>query len=142
MVRSEDLDAIYTLLTMCPGAAIWSKTGLEEICARYPSHSLVARDGEEILGFIAGRTVADEGEILNLAVQPCYRRRGVGKALAEGLLKGFSQAGVARVFLEVRESNRGALAFYFKLGFQPVGRREGYYHQPDEAAVILAVDCR
>jgi ribosomal-protein-alanine N-acetyltransferase len=88
-------------------------------------------------GFILGREVLDEGEILNLAVAKANRRRGEGTALSREMMNSFAARGIKRVFLEVRESNVGAIAFYQRLGFRRAGRREGYYRAPAEAALIL-----
>jgi ribosomal-protein-alanine N-acetyltransferase len=79
----------------------------------------------------------DEGEILNLAVRGQSRRHGDGQALVGELLNGFQRGRVRRVFLEVRESNSRAIRFYGELGFLRVGRREGYYRDPTEAALVL-----
>jgi ribosomal-protein-alanine N-acetyltransferase len=81
--------------------------------------------------------VLDEGEILNLTVVRANRRHGEGTALSREMLKSFAARGVQRVFLEARESNLAGIAFYKKLGFGQVGRREGYYREPAEAALIL-----
>ena len=58
-------------------------------------------------------------------------------ALLQELLRRFEESGVSRVFLEVRESNKGAMAFYERAGFQRAGRREGYYQDPREAALVF-----
>src|ERR1700683_2984073 len=82
-----------------------------------------------VAGFAVSRaTGPDERELLNLAVAPEFRRRGVGAELV-GLLQ--TGPGVC-VFLEVRESNHGARGFYKRLGFQEVGIRYGYYSSPPE----------
>jgi len=132
------LPKIQAILGECPEAAGWSARALSEALARNPTHFLVAWQGEEIEGFIAGRTVADEAEILNLAVKTQHRREGMGSLLVKALLEVFASERVFQVFLEVRESNAPAVAFYQGLGFRQVGRREGYYRQPDEAALVLA----
>lgn len=85
-----------------------------------------------------GREVADEAEIFNLAVAPQYRRQGHGAALVTAALEGMRSRGIQNVFLEVRESNLGAIAFYEKLGFLKNGRRKEYYRFPDEAAITMA----
>jgi len=91
----------------------------------------------EVTGFISGRRAAGEGEILNLAVKPKFRRRGQGQALVNIVLESFHRDGVIQVFLEVRESNHVAISFYERLGFRDVGRRGNYYHDPDEGALVL-----
>ena len=97
----------------------------------------IAERAGRATGFILGREVLDEAEILNLAVARANRRCGEGTSLTRRMVESFAGRGVRRVFLEVRESNVGAVAFYERLGFRKVGRREGYYSSPGEAALIL-----
>jgi ribosomal-protein-alanine acetyltransferase len=137
--REKDLAEILEILEASPEAAAWSATGLAEALARDPSHFLVGWQREEITGFITGRRMGDEGEILNLAVRTQSRRQGVGRALAKELLEVFAREKVLQVFLEVRESNEAAAAFYKWLGFRQAGRRERYYREPEEAALVLAL---
>jgi ribosomal-protein-alanine N-acetyltransferase len=136
--RKENLPQIHALLEASPEAAAWSPVSLVEMFKSYPPYFLLGWQGEEIAGFIAGRKVREESEILNLAVKPHFRRRGVGKALVEGLLEVFTRESVRQVFLEVRESNRPAITFYQGLGFQKVGKRRAYYREPEEAGLVLA----
>lgn len=92
-------------------------------------------------GFALFRSVADEAELLTLAVAPEARRRGLARDLLD---EGFAQAaarGATRVFLEVAAENAGARALYAGAGFAEVGRRPGYYRHPDGTradALILA----
>jgi ribosomal-protein-alanine N-acetyltransferase len=81
--------------------------------------------------------VLDEAEILNFAVRPAARRQGEGRALVRQALQKFAQQQVSRVFLEVRESNTVAIAFYRGLGFESVGVRKDYYRDPLEAATVM-----
>jgi ribosomal-protein-alanine acetyltransferase len=91
----------------------------------------VAMVGGSIRGFMVTRMVAsDEAEILNIAVAPESRRLGVATALIESL-------NVPEAFLEVRESNDVARALYEKLGFREAGRREDYYDDPVESAIVM-----
>lgn len=88
-----------------------------------------------VAGFLATRqTAPGEREILNLAVAPYWRRHGIARRLLELELSG---APGVTWFLEVRESNARALNLYQQLGFSPVGRREGYYDSPPEAAIVM-----
>ena len=98
---------------------------------------LVSVCAERVQGYVVARRVADEGEILNLAVAPKDRRRGVGKALARQALDALRAQGAVAVYLEVRESNAAARRLYEGLGFQSVGRRVRYYRAPTEDAVVL-----
>jgi ribosomal-protein-alanine N-acetyltransferase len=135
---AADLPEIGTVLAGSPEAARWSARALRELLDTAKDTFLVARMGKEMAGFIVGRAIGDEAEILNMAVRRDRRRRGVGKVLALALLENYTRAGAVRTFLEVRESNGGAIAFYEALGFQEVGRRPDYYRDPVEAALILS----
>ena len=81
--------------------------------------------------------VHEEGEVANLAVDPEYRGRGGGGCLLDALLEGARSAGVERVFLEVRVSNRAAAYLYGSRGFRPIGFRRNYYSRPREDARVL-----
>ncbi|HUS06376.1 MAG TPA: GNAT family N-acetyltransferase [Bryobacteraceae bacterium] len=100
--------------------------------ASYLTYDLkVATLGENVVGFLVSRRVApDEIEILNLAVDSEYRRRGA----ASELIRSFPHD---RLFLEVRESNMTARRLYETLGFVQIGRRENYYEDPVEAALVM-----
>jgi [ribosomal protein S18]-alanine N-acetyltransferase len=135
--QQRDLPALRKILAQSPEAANWSAGSLQSVLEQDTRHFLVASKGAEILGFVAGQFVADEAEILNLAVAPAHRREGLGKALVHSLLAAFAGKGVATVFLEVRESNRAAIAFYEQMGFARAGIRPGYYSDPPEAALVL-----
>ncbi|MGH7530457.1 MAG: ribosomal protein S18-alanine N-acetyltransferase [Gemmatimonadales bacterium] len=106
-------------------------------CLMYGAIFLVADLENRVGGYLVARATADEGEILNLAVAPEGRRRGMGRALVRRALGELVRHGVRDVFLEVRESNAGARALYAAHGFAEVGRRPRYYRRPVEDAIIL-----
>lgn len=91
------------------------------------------------VGHALGRTVADECEILRLSVDPRRRRSGIAAALLDLLLKTAHEAGAHTCHLEVRAGNDAALALYRGRGFQVRGRRSGYYRNPTEDAILLAL---
>lgn len=94
-------------------------------------------------GFILIRVVADEAEILTLAVRPAARRSGLGGRLVEAAVVRAAALGAARMFLEVAEDNVAARALYARAGFVEAGRRRGYYARSDgsrEDALILALN--
>lgn len=86
-------------------------------------------------GFILIRTVADEAEILTLAVQPSARRQGLGARLVAAAIDRATASGATRMFLEVAEDNAPARALYVSLGFEPAGRRPRYYPRADGPAM-------
>jgi [ribosomal protein S18]-alanine N-acetyltransferase len=93
-----------------------------------------------VTGYVVALDAADEGEILNLAVAPGGRRRGLGRALVQDILQELAERGVRQVYLEVRESNAPARALYAAHGFREVGRRKQYYRRPVEDAIVLRRD--
>ena len=90
-----------------------------------------------ILAYCVYRVIVDEMHILNVAVAPDRRRRGLARWLMRFALQKAARDGASRAFLEVRESNREALSLYEGLGFVRVGSRRGYYAEPLEDAVLL-----
>ena len=86
----------------------------------------VARADGMPAGFALSRIVADEAELLLLAVRPMFRRRGIGAKLIERTLAVAIGSGARKLHLEVRDGN-DALGLYVRSGFVEVGRRRGYY---------------
>jgi [ribosomal protein S18]-alanine N-acetyltransferase len=139
----DDAPAIARILAQSPEAAQWSPLAmLPDVGASAVSSTEILIDAREqdneITGVIVVRTAACEAEVLNLVVLPSWRRRGVARKLLFAAFSGARSAGARRVFLEVRESNCGARAFYLRMGFTEVGRRRAYYNNPSEDAMILA----
>lgn len=92
----------------------------------------------EIWGYLVYWLLADEMHLLNLAVHPAHRRRGIARLLLTTALARAHSQGAAVVWLEVRPSNRAALALYQSFGFEEVGIRPGYYADNGEDALIYA----
>ncbi len=86
------------------------------------------------------RLVVDEMHLLNIAVAPPWRRRGIARWLLRFAVGQAGRAGAVRVLLEVRESNVEARALYADTGFATLGRRRAYYREPVEDAVVLILD--
>jgi [ribosomal protein S18]-alanine N-acetyltransferase len=96
---------------------------------------LAASDRRGLVGFLVCSRYADVWHVMNVAVDPDRRREGVATQLLERL---FEEAGSdARYTLEVRTSNRGAIAMYQRFGFKAAGHRRRYYHDNGEDAVIM-----
>jgi tRNA threonylcarbamoyladenosine biosynthesis protein TsaB len=91
-------------------------------------------DGGVLAGFVVGRVIAGEAEVLTLAVRPAFRRRGLGRALLSAVL-----AAADAAFLEVAEDNVAAIALYRGLGFERVGRRGAYYSRRSGAADAIVM---
>ena len=88
-----------------------------------------------LVGYLVCSRYADVWHLMNVAVAPEHRRRGIATELMEHL---FAEAGPgARFTLEVRKSNRPAIAMYERFGFRPAGHRRRYYHDNGEDALIM-----
>ncbi len=97
-------------------------------------------DTPEIVGYAGLWLLADEAHIVNIAVRPEYRRRGIGEMLLVALIELSLDVGASMITLEVRISNRAAQGLYYKYGFTIRGVRKGYYSDNHEDAVIMTVD--
>lgn len=86
-------------------------------------------------GFVLGRVIADEAELLTIAVDPAARRQGTGSALLAAFCHGAAARGAATAFLEVAADNGPARALYARGGWAESGRRRGYYQPPGGAPV-------
>ncbi len=135
--RQTDAAAAAEILKASPEAAQWTEWGFRELLSWPGVLALVAEHEGKMRGFIIARQVAKEAEILNLAVILEKRRKGEGSALLKAAMDEFQARLVSRVFLEVRESNEGGIAFYEKHGFSKTGRRAGYYRNPVEPAIVM-----
>jgi ribosomal-protein-alanine N-acetyltransferase len=118
----------------------WSRRSFEELLAQPQVRGLAMDGGDRALaGYALVSLVAGEGEILNLAVDPAARRRGLGKELLDAALDLMRRSGTAVVFLEVRQSNRPAIHIYERAGFRQVSVRRAYYRNPTEHALTMAL---
>lgn len=114
----------------------WSEKSILSELENPLSCWLVAMDGERLAGYVGSQTVLGETDMMNLAVDPDYRRKGLGKELILSLIEALRQRGSRCLTLEVRDSNAPARALYEGLTFQEIGRRRNYYRNPREDALI------
>jgi len=135
--READAAPVAEILRASPEASQWTELGFRELLGWRGVLALVSEDESKVTGFVIGRELAGEAEILNLAVLVANRRRGEGAALLKAAMDELRARHVSRVFLEVRESNAAGTAFYEKHGFSKTGRRVGYYRNPEEAAIRM-----
>ena len=98
---------------------------------------LVAVEEERVVGYIGSQTSIDETDVMNVAVHPDFRRRGIAESLIIRLVDELKMRGSHALMLEVRASNAPAIALYEKQGFGQVGCRKNYYRNPKEDALIL-----
>ena len=115
----------------------WSENSVASELKNPLSLWLVALDDATVAGYIGSQSVQGEADMMNVAVHPDYRRKGIARQLVTELVAALAKKGVHSLALEVRASNAPAIALYEQLGFQQVGRRPNYYRNPKEDALIL-----
>ena len=115
----------------------WSEASVRSELTNPLSLWLVATENDMVAGYVGSQTVLDESDMMNVAVHPDHRRRGIAESLVTALCDSLKQKGSSSLTLEVRSSNLGAIALYEKLGFTQVGLRKNYYRKPKEDTLIL-----
>jgi ribosomal-protein-alanine N-acetyltransferase len=136
-MTAQDLAAVVSI----EGPTQMSEASLHEEMLRPWSRMWVARDGGGVVAFVVAWHVADELHILNIATRADCRRRGIGKALMDAVLGYGRRREVRRLLLEVRRSNRVAIALYRAIGFFATGVRARYYADDEDAVeMVLALD--
>ena len=120
-------------------SAPWSENSVASELENDLSCWLVALEGETVAGYVGSQTVLGETDMMNIAVHPDFRRRGIAEALVNALVEALKDRESHCLTLEVRSSNAPAKALYEKLGFQQIGLRKNYYRNPREDALILQI---
>lgn len=115
----------------------WSLEALKEMFHTEGYCSFLAKEEEEIIGYVGMKMVLDEADITNVAVLPAYRRQGVAGQLLGQLLEKAKVQELHSIYLEVRTSNIAAITLYEHAGFQRIGHRKNYYDNPREDALLM-----
>ena len=126
-LKDEDIPAVVAIENLS-----FSAPKSEAIFLHDENKYLVAKENERIVGYIGIEDISGERHIINTAVHPDVRRRGIGKKLVESILNDQDV-----FFLEVRISNLAAQSLYKKYGFAIVGTRKNYYSNNGEDAHIM-----
>lgn len=127
--KSTDLDDIVAVMNAAFDERFgeaWTRSQCAGILPMPGVRLILARVGDGTVGFSLFRTIADESELLLLAVAPESRRQGIGGMLLDHFLREARSAGASKAHLEVREGNP-AVVMYRQAGFSCVGRRRKYY---------------
>lgn len=114
----------------------WSEHSLADACVGSYG-MLVAQTDGVTAGYLIFSHVAEESELLRIAVLDGHRRRGVAALLVERYLSDGKRRGITDCFLEVRQSNTSAQSLYRKFGFESCGVRRAYYRDPVEDALLM-----
>jgi len=132
----NDIDQIYALEQACSQNP-WTRDGIASSLASRDSIFWVAEDQENrIIGFACSSLVLDELHILEVAVDRCYRNKGVATLLINQLIQTAAEHNATRAYLEVRRSNRSAIRLYEKCGFTAETVRSGYYSDREDAVFM------
>lgn len=134
----EDLREIVRIEKAC-FADPWTEESFRRLLAVQPAIFLAAvfPPDSTIAGYAIAFSIGEDGEVLNVAVEPGFRGKGLAGQMLDALLIEMSARGARTAYLEVRESNRAALALYGSRGFAEIGRRQRYYRRPVEDALVM-----
>lgn len=129
----EDIPTLLALENECFSEP-WSEKSFEDFFALDFTAALKAVEGDKTVGYAGLYISGADGDITNVAVTASARRKGVGRALIEGL----KALPVENLFLEVRESNLPAISLYESAGFSRDGLRKNFYSNPRENAILMS----
>lgn len=140
-MKEEDIEGILKIES-ASFSTPWSREMFFCELTDHPfSYLYVARNNKgKILGYICYWLVFDEMNVLNLAVDDELRQKGIGSALLKFVLEDGADRGALTVHLEVRCSNRAAIELYERFGFRQAAVRKNYYENPEENALLMALD--
>ena len=140
IIDSQFDDDIFTQLSaldkLCVGADGWSAESFRSETQKDSGIVLYIMDREHVIALLSGYTAVGEADITSVAVHPDYRRKGLAQKLMEHF-ESILPNDTESIFLEVRESNSGAIALYKKCGFEHLSVRKNFYVSPRENAVVM-----
>ena len=131
----NNLHAVAELEKVCFGKNAWSQELLaNEIGQENKHYTVIVIDGE-VAGYGGFSQVLDEGDIMNIAVFPKFRRQGIASIILDSLFDKAEELGIKSFTLEVRDGNLPAKSLYEKAGFVFCGKRTGYYSDGEDACI-------
>ena len=133
-MTAADVPSVAALEKLCFSDP-WSVSSIASELDNPLSLWLVWEEDGTAAAYLGVQRVPPQANVMNVAVSPALRRRGIARALFAELERRLPE--IEELFLEVRASNSGAIALYRTLGFEQVGRRPNYYLDPREDALIL-----
>lgn len=134
-LQRQDVDGVLQIETACFSHP-WTLEGITQELENPTARFFTARKDDAPIGYIGANNIAGEVYITNLAVLSDYRKQGIGALLLSVLLEQAAYEHAQFVTLEVRESNLPAISLYEKYGFSAVGRRNRFYRDPPEDALL------
>ncbi len=117
----------------------WTEESFRRLLGGHPAIFQVIEcpPDSRVAGYVIAFAVGEDAELLNVAVEPTFRGRGLAGQMLDAVLIELGGRGVRTAFLEVRESNNAARALYGSRGFTEIGRRRNYYRRPVEDALVM-----
>lgn len=137
-MKSSDVESVARLEQQIFTDA-WSEKSILDTMNQSQAFILVSEEDNVINGYCIVYFVLDEAEIARIAVEPSMRKQGVGQELLRATCRVGMQKGIARILLDVRESNDSARRFYRAFGFEEDGIRKNFYQNPNERAVLMSM---
>lgn len=139
LLTPQDLETAFGIEQRSHDFPWTEKTFASNQGERYLNYQLTVN--EQMAGFAITQVVLDEATLFNLAVDPAFQRRGIGRELLQHVIGELESRGIQTLWLEVRASNRPAIALYEQLDFNEVSVRRNYYPTADgkEDAIIMAL---
>ena len=143
-LRSEHCERVYDISAKYIPEH-WSLDGIKDVL-RYDNNIYYVAmchradsgfDKTEVVGFGGIMIVADEAELLNIAIEEAYRKQGIAGRILDKLIDEAKLAQCTRMLLEVRKANETAQRFYRDKGFDDLGIRKNYYVDPTDDAIIM-----
>jgi len=147
ILRPQEIPRLLEIDRTTPFSSHWSEKGYlslfdesaaRRLCMVYEEGPATG-EASRICGFFVVLCLPGDWELENIVVDRASQRRGVGRKLLEALIVAAAEAGVERLMLEVRASNRAAIALYESAGFTLDGVRKLYYREPEEDALLMSL---
>jgi len=135
-LKKSHIEGIIEIETLC-FAVPWSKNAFLQEIDNEIAYYIVARDGQDIVGYGGMWLILDEAHITNVAVTPQRQREGIANQIVAGLIAKADACQITSMTLEVRVSNARAIHLYKKFGFQDAAIRKDYYEDNHEDALIM-----
>ncbi len=115
----------------------WSEEGIRHYFENGQTLFIAAKHGKKVAGYAAVLCAADEGNLVSIAVDEDFRNMGIAREILDILYEKLQENDIAKIFLEVRKSNKAAINLYKSEGFEETGTRKGFYEKPKEDAILF-----
>ena len=119
-----------------PKSQAYPKSYFEKYYREYPQGFIVAKEKNKILGYAIGKLKDNSGQIISLAVDPLWRKKGIGTLFVGLLIELFKKAGAKEIFLHARTDSKEGISFYRNIGFETTRTIKNYYRNGDDAYLM------